>query len=204
MEIVQIPIRRPMRKRRTRNPEESRKAIVAAAAKQFNTVGYLETDSNRIARAAGYAPGTFYTHFADKRAVFLEVYYDWVRAESSMIRSVLALDLSPKSKRHRLVTEIIEHHRQWKTFRASLRALCATDEQARLARLREREKQVNIMEEWTRRDGTRKPNRAEIWYAMLSFEAVCDSIADGDLKAMKIRDSDILAPLEAMLQLLTK
>ncbi len=66
---------------RTRNPEESRRALVDAAARIFNTVGYHGTDTNRIARAAGYTPGSFYTHFRDKKSIFLEVYRRWVEEE---------------------------------------------------------------------------------------------------------------------------
>jgi AcrR family transcriptional regulator len=64
----------PPSSKRSRDPQESRRALLKAAAKIFNSEGYFATDSNRIARAAGYAPGTFYTHFADKRAIFLAVY----------------------------------------------------------------------------------------------------------------------------------
>ena len=64
-----------------RAPEETRSKLIAAAAKLFNSVGYFGTDFNRIARQAGYAPGTFYVHFADKREVFLEVYLGWVELE---------------------------------------------------------------------------------------------------------------------------
>src|ERR1700749_1990478 len=73
-----------------RAPEETRSRLVAAAGKLFNSVGYFGTDSNRIARAAGYAPGTFYVHFADKREIFLEVYRGWVASEWQAIAAVIA------------------------------------------------------------------------------------------------------------------
>src|SRR5688572_18363855 len=63
------------------SPEQTRARIVMAAAEEFQAHGYFGTDSNVIARAAGYAPGTFYKHFVDKRAVFLSVYVDWVTAQ---------------------------------------------------------------------------------------------------------------------------
>jgi AcrR family transcriptional regulator len=40
--------------------------VVAAAAELFNRDGWRRP-AGRIARAAGYAVGTFYKHFADKR-----------------------------------------------------------------------------------------------------------------------------------------
>ncbi|MGG6497807.1 UNVERIFIED_CONTAM: TetR/AcrR family transcriptional regulator, partial [Bacteroidetes bacterium 56_B9] len=66
-EVSETPARRA---RKARDPQESRRALVEAAAQIFNTVGYFGTDTNRIAKAAGYTPGTFYTHFPDKRAIF--------------------------------------------------------------------------------------------------------------------------------------
>ena len=74
---------------RHRQPVETRRALIEAAAKIFNSAGYHGTDSNRIAREAGYAPGTFYVHFADKLAIFLEVYETWVSAEWSSIEAIL-------------------------------------------------------------------------------------------------------------------
>jgi AcrR family transcriptional regulator len=68
------------KKVRSRDPQESRRALIEAAGTIFNTVGYYGTDTNRIAVAAGYTPGTFYTHFTDKREIFLEVYRGWVDA----------------------------------------------------------------------------------------------------------------------------
>ncbi len=74
---------------RHRQPNKTRRALIEAAARIFNSAGYHGTDSNRIAREAGYAPGTFYVHFADKLAIFLEVYESWVSAEWSSIEAIL-------------------------------------------------------------------------------------------------------------------
>src|SRR3981189_941127 len=57
--------------RRVRDAQESRRLLVEAAAQIFNSDGFHGTDTNRIAKAAGYTPGTFYTHFPDQRAIFL-------------------------------------------------------------------------------------------------------------------------------------
>src|ERR1700688_2860595 len=74
---------------RHRQPDKTRRALIEAAARIFNSDGYHSTDSNRIAREAGYAPGTFYVHFADKLAIFLDVYENWVSAEWSSIEAIL-------------------------------------------------------------------------------------------------------------------
>ena len=62
-------------------PEQTRARLVTTAAEIFNRVGYHGTDSNRIAKEAGYATGTFYKHFKDKREAFLAVYESWVTSE---------------------------------------------------------------------------------------------------------------------------
>src|SRR5215475_16206765 len=115
--------RRPHK--RSRDPEASRRALVDAAAQLFNSVGYYGTDTNRIAIAAGYTPGTFYTHFEDKRTIFLEVYRQWLDDEIAAVATVL--DSDEPAKQVRLARVILDHHRKWRTFRASLRALYATD-----------------------------------------------------------------------------
>src|SRR5580658_6973445 len=77
---------------RNRQPNKTREALLEAAARIFNSVGYYGTDSNRIAREAGYAPGTFYVHFADKLEIFLEVYRGWVESEWQAIAATLQPD----------------------------------------------------------------------------------------------------------------
>src|SRR6266446_5308044 len=129
---------RKRRIERTRNPDESRRALIEAAATLFNSVGYNGTDSNRIARAAGYAPGTFYTHFPDKLSIFLAVYESWVAAEFEAMSHALEAEGSPRTRRARLAATILDHHRKWRGFRSSLRALYATDPVVREARLAQR------------------------------------------------------------------
>src|SRR5208337_4397013 len=113
---------------RNRQPNKTREALLEAAARIFNSAGYHGTDSNRIAREAGFAPGTFYVHFADKLAIFLEVYENWVSTEWSAIEVILKSAASARAVRSRLSRAVLEHHRKWRTFRASLRAPGATEE----------------------------------------------------------------------------
>src|SRR5258708_17971763 len=94
---------------RRRQPDETRRALIEAAARIFNSVGYHGTDSNRIAREAGYAPGTFYIHFPDKLAIFLAVYETWVSAEWSSIEVILKS--GARAMRRRPSRAVLEHHR---------------------------------------------------------------------------------------------
>ena len=173
--------------KRSRNPLASRRALIDAAAQLFNSVGYHGTDTNRIAIAAGYTPGTFYTHFEDKRAIFLEVYRQWLDEEIAAIAA--ALESDEPSRRARLARVVLEHHRKWRTFRASLRALYAIDPVVREARLAERRRQLDLT---LARDGRKgRQARAEILAAMLIVEALADSIADGDVEALGVRETDL-------------
>ncbi len=174
-------------KRRSRDPEASRRALVDAAAQLFNSAGYHGTDTNRIAIAAGYTPGTFYTHFEDKRAIFLEVYRQWVDAEIDAVTAVLRSN--EPARRVRLARVVLEHHRKWKTFRASLRALYATDEVVHAARLEQRRRQIEIA--LAQKEKTGRQARAEILAALLTVEALSDAIADGDVDALDVRESDM-------------
>ena len=101
-------------------------ALLQAARLEFETVGYEQTNTNAIARRAGYAPQTFYRHFPDKRTIFLEVYAAWVRDELSVAAPDLAVD--------ELANRIVDHHRRYRMFRRTLRALTVSEVYANLTR----------------------------------------------------------------------
>lgn len=174
--------------KRSRDPQESRRALLQAAAGIFNSEGYFATDSNRIARAAGYAPGTFYTHFTDKRAIFLAVYEEWVTEEMALVEAVLSQPGEPRAARRRFAEAVLGHHRRWRVFRASLRALYATDAEVHEARLAQRARQIAQ----TERLLAAKADRAAILTSMLLFEALCDSIADGDIAALGVEEAPLI------------
>ncbi|WP_373085671.1 TetR/AcrR family transcriptional regulator [Sneathiella sp.] len=57
--------------RASKGKEEKRQRLLDAARHLFVTKGYHETRPQDIARAADVAHGTFYSHFTDKREIFL-------------------------------------------------------------------------------------------------------------------------------------
>ena len=116
-----------------------------------------------------------------------------------MVQKVLAANPRNGSVRNRLVKAILQHHREWQVFRANLRALCATDEKARAARLIQRERQISFLETQARSVGRTQVDRAQIWYILLAFEAICDSIADGDAADLSVPESGLIAILEPLL-----
>jgi AcrR family transcriptional regulator len=181
-----------------RAPEETRGKLVEAAGKLFNSVGYFGTDSNRIAREAGYAPGTFYVHFADKREIFLEVYRGWVSSEWQAIAAAIAPEKGAAvgSQSLRIAQAVLRHHREWRMFRKSLRALTVTDERVHRARVVQRARQIAQAAELLRARGvTQTP--ARIYANLLLFEILCDAVADGDTATLGLKERDILARLAA-------
>ena len=181
-----------------RAPEETRSKLVEAAGRLFNSVGYFGTDSNRIAREAGHAPGTFYVHFADKREIFLEVYRGWVSSEWQAIAAAIApeKDAAAGSQSRRIAQAVLRHHREWRMFRKSLRALTVTDERVHRARVVQRARQIAQAAELLRARGvTQTP--ARIYANLLLFEILCDAVADGDTATLGLKERDILARLAA-------
>jgi AcrR family transcriptional regulator len=179
-----------------RAPDQTRGKLIAAAARLFNSVGYFGTDSNRIAREAGYAPGTFYLHFPDKLAIFLEVYGRWVDLEWQAIATVLAPDRPGRSEGGRVARAVLRHHRQWRMFRASLRALTVTDERVHQARVAQRTRQIAQTTDLLRSRGVRR-TPARVYASLLLFEILCDAVADGDAASLGIKERDVLAHLAA-------
>jgi AcrR family transcriptional regulator len=186
-----------------RAPEETRIRLVEAAGKLFNSVGYFGTDSNRIARAAGYAPGTFYVHFTDKRDIFLEVYRGWVASEWEAIAAAIAPERTARARPQslRIARAVLRHHREWHVFRKSLRALTVTDERVHQARVKERQRQIAQTSELLAQRGvSRTP--ARIYANLLLFEILCDAVADGDTAILGLKERDILGRLAAEVEAL--
>jgi len=198
LRTVKSPAKSSVRTRpgRHRQPDRTRRALIEAAARIFNSAGYHGTDSNRIAREAGFAPGTFYVHFADKLAIFLQVYENWVTTEWSAIEVILKSAASARAVRSRLSRAVLEHHRKWRTFRASLRALGATDERVHAARVASRERQLVTMTRLIRARNPSVPGRARMLAQLLIAEALCDAVADGDAKSLGIREEEIIRILD--------
>lgn len=176
-------------------PEETRARLVAAAAEVFERDGYTGTDSNRLARAAGYAPGTFYKHFADKRELFLAVYEEWVTREWAALAPFFAAFSSsrggrgPRSVAASIVDVVLEHHRRFRGLRASLRALVATDDTVRAFYQAQRTRQL----EWLGQ--RRAARRVADALALFTLERAADALADGEAEALGLPAVELRAAL---------
>jgi AcrR family transcriptional regulator len=60
----------------TERGRRTRAALLAAAREVFTRDGFLATTTTTIAKAAGVANGSFYTHFADKYEIFVALYQE--------------------------------------------------------------------------------------------------------------------------------
>lgn len=164
--------------------------LVQAASEEFNASGYHGTDTNRIARRAGFAPQTFYRWFSDKMEIFLAVYRQWEEDERADVETLLGQASPPE----RLASTLIAHHRKFKIFRRSLRLLSLEDERARKARAESRLRQMARFrathalaaapDKWT---------DAELAAWLLQFERLCDAAAENEFTDMKIKQRDALA-----------
>ena len=69
---------------RRRQPEEKRQRLVAAATELFASVGFEQTSTQQIARAAGVSEGILFHHFGSKRGLLVAVAEDFVRRSSEV------------------------------------------------------------------------------------------------------------------------
>ena len=164
------------------SPEQTRARLIRTAAQVFNEVPYWETDSNQIAKAAGYSTGTFYRHFKDKREIFIAAYREFVSEEWSSIEANLSPAQTPEQSIDGAAEALVGHHRKWRVFRGNLRALVTYDEELRQLTLELRREQLQRMSIVRRAMGAKdRPLSSDVIHAMM-FERVCDAIADDDFK----------------------
>ncbi len=197
--------RRPSRPKRGPSAD-TRERLVAAAAAVFNRDGYHGTDSNRLARAAGYAPATFYKHFPDKRTILLAAYEAWVTAEWQGIGSALRAAATPTDRAERakrIVALVLAHHRRWQGLRASLRALVATDPVVRRFHRVQRRRQLDLLAGMRRGgDASRRVDdsarRVDDAIMLFTLERTLDAVAEGETAALGLDRATVMARLHAI------
>lgn len=156
---------------------------MTAAAAAFNAHGYHGTDSNKIARSAGFAPQTFYRHFPDKLAIFIAVYEAWQASEREAVRAA-AREADPDFA---IARASVAHHRGWRGFRRSLRLLALEEPRIRAARAGSRAGQLADL---AKAPGNRGRSKADLMAALLKVERVCDALADDEFADLSISLED--------------
>jgi AcrR family transcriptional regulator len=168
------------------SPSETRERLVAAAAKLFNRVGYRRTDSNRIAREAGYATGTFYKHFRNKREIFLAAYETWVASEWKAVEDEVSSAAEPEATARRLVALSIEFHEKWRGLRASLLELVFADPIVRRFYRVQRRRQLDGMANLRARMGRPPHRREDDAIHLYTTERTFDAIAHGEMRVLAL------------------
>ncbi|HUB80723.1 MAG TPA: TetR/AcrR family transcriptional regulator [Bryobacteraceae bacterium] len=176
-------------------PEQTRERLVAAAAAIFNRQGYHGTDSNRIAHEAGYATGTFYKHFKDKREAFLAAYEFWLAAQWKEIEAVLSDGGAPELLARRLVDLSIDFHTKWGGLRASLMELVLTDDEVRRFYHRQRHWQLDVMARLRKSIGARRHRTEEDAIHLFTTERVYDALAHGEIEALGLSRKVVVAAM---------
>jgi AcrR family transcriptional regulator len=168
--------------------------LLQAAVSEFNEHGFDGTDTNRIARRAGFAPQTFYRWFQDKVEIFIKVYELWQQEEVAVLRKLLA----DKATDARLVQACVAHHRAYLLFRRSLRRLSIENPKVRLARAHSRLTQIGYLRSMP---ANRSRDIADLAATLLQFERLSDALAEGEFADMGL---DGKAGEEALIVLLQR
>ncbi|MGR3321100.1 MAG: TetR/AcrR family transcriptional regulator [Pseudooceanicola sp.] len=169
---------------------DTKTALTRAALLEFEEFGHDGTNSNRIARRAGFAPQTFYRHFKNKLEIFLTVYDDWVRTEFMSLAGMRGAE--------GVADLLIEHHRRTRNLRRSLRALAVTDPRVRAARRDSRLAQLDRLIERSPALALRDP--ASVAVALLVTERLADACAEEELTDLGLTAEEARAALIAHLE----
>jgi AcrR family transcriptional regulator len=179
------------------SPEQTRERLVTAAANQFNRFGFHGTDSNSIAKEAGYATGTFYKHFCDKREVFLAAYERWLAAEWKEVEDELSQMKRAEETAKRLVELAIRFHTEWRGLRASLMELVFSDAEVRRFFRRQRRRQLDHIVELRSRFTLPAQTSEQDAIFMCLTERVYDAIGQGEIQSLGL---DQAAVIESMVE----
>lgn len=161
--------------------KDTGEALREAARAEFAEHGFGGTDSNKIARRAGFAPQTFYRWYRDKREVFVAVYQAWEEEEGSVLAQLVMRGAKPRA----FAEAIIAHHRAHLQFRRSLRSLSVSDPIVRKARAESRVRQADRVRAWLSLSKRRMP---AIYAALLQIERMADAAAEGELADLELSD----------------
>jgi len=156
--------------------------LLAAAMAEFNQHGFSGTDSNRIARRAGFAPQTFYRWYKDKTAIFIAVYRAWWDEERGALQALIARE-APSAE---LVEAAVAHHRRHLRFRRSLNQLSVENEEVRAARAEARVGQIGQLRAW---GAAAYISDEQIAVRLFQLERLSDAIAEGEFGVQGLTDA---------------
>lgn len=180
-----------------RDPSRTRRQLKIAARREFNLAGFFLTDTNKIAKLAGYAPGTFYRHFKDKLEIFIEVYRDWHWELISEIERAFNSAANPNDIPRQLCSSLLKLYSEGRLFRASLWTLSFFEPRItgyKLDRRRELVTTLNRLRQQLNNDIS-LPLKEALTFALI-LERLIESIIENEYESLDI------APEEAKQELL--
>lgn len=93
-----------------------RERILECAAPLFAEARYDEVLMEDIARAAGVAKGTLYSHFADKDALYFAVVFDGISRLNDDLRAAAARDQPPADQLRAVMAAIVGYFARNRVF----------------------------------------------------------------------------------------
>ena len=186
-------------KLRRRDPAHTRRSLKIAARNLFNTEGYFATDSNRIARAAGFAPGSFYRHFTDKLEIFIEVYRDWHWEHMQELERALSLTADNTEISIQMSEIILHFYGQWKIFRASIRMIELTVPQLSAFKNQRRVELVDLLVLQRKKLLLAPRSRNDLVTFILVLECLADAHLDGEYTLAGLSDEASKEELAALI-----
>lgn len=169
----------------------TRTLLLQAAAAEFIEYGFGATDTNRIARRAGFAPQTFYRWFADKAEAFVEVLGIWEEAERAVLETIF---LQPPVGSTELAEACVESTRSFLIFRRHLRAVAVEHPQVRQARTASRRRLLVQLKRWN-------PHGDDETLAalLIQFERLCEALAEGEFEDLGLTGQAAVAALARLI-----
>ena len=166
--------------------KSGRAELLKAAQLEFEEQGFDGTQTNAIARRAGYAPQTFYRHFPDKKAIFLAIYLEWAEAEAQALAKAETVSA--------MMEALLAHHVLHRWFRRSLRYLSAIDPEIAAVRAQTRQHQMGaIIARFSHLSNT------EALALIFTLERLCDAWAEGEFEACGIQRQAAQAHMSTIL-----
>lgn len=180
------------RKTKPAPPTSTSDLLLTAAQAEFGEVGYAGTDTNRIARRAGFAPQTFYRHFEDKLDAFLAVYALWRADEAKALADVVKAEPDVARRATVVSKTILAFHVSHAVFRRSLRHLAATEPRVRSARAESRAAQIAALAALSANRGR---SRAALLASVLEIERLCDAAAEAEHEDIGVSTAAFLSEI---------
>lgn len=172
----------------------TRDRLVRAAADEFNRAGFGGTNTNKIARAAGFAPATFYRYFDDKKAIMVAA-FEWVLSLQRDAILALVAQMDPTDVEgiaKRVVKSLADHQRQWQKLVASGLVIASEDPELASLLHAKRNQDLAAMQAICTQLGGELKAREDDLLLLLAVEGLCVLLATTDPGAIGVSEAALI------------